>query len=176
MYKDVEEYVKICYECQIRGGPKKNNSIRMISPMDLFQRWRIDIVRSLPMTEDRNCYIIVAVDYFSKWLEARPLRHANAISVTTFIYEEIICRYGLPKVIQSDQGTHFINQVIEQLIERFRIKHSISSAYHLQSNGLVEKFNRTLCEGIIRKFFKEIYIDKYLFIGFYHDLSRKKYR
>src|ERR1044072_9430986 len=65
-------------------------------------------------------------------------------------YEEIICRYGSPKVIQSDQGTHFVNQVIEQLTEWFRIRHSLSSAYHLQSNGLVERFNRALCEGIAK--------------------------
>ena len=150
MYRDVEEYVKTYYECQMRGGPKKNNLIRMIPPMDLFQRWEIDIVGPLLTTEDGNRYIIVTVDYFSRWPEARPLRHANATSVATFIYEEIICRYGPLKVIQSDQDTHFINQVIEQLTERFRIKHSISLAYHSQSNGLVERFNRTLCEGIAK--------------------------
>src|ERR1043165_4516025 len=150
MYKDVEEYVKTCYECQMRGGPKKNNPIRMIPPMDLFQKWGIDIVGPLPTTEDGNRYIVVAMDYFSRWPEARPLRHANATSVATFIYKEIICRYGPPKVIQSDQGTHFVNQVIEQLTERFRIRHSLSSAYHPQSNGLVERFNRTLCEGIAK--------------------------
>ena len=92
------------------------------------------------MTEDGNRYIIVAVDYFSKWSEARLLRHANAMTVATFIYKEIVCRFGPPKIIQSDQGTHFVNQVIKQLIEKFRIKHSLSSAYHPQSNGLVERF------------------------------------
>ena len=102
MYKDITDYVKICYECQIRGGPKKNNLIRMISLMDLFQRWRIDIVRPLLMTEEGNRYIVVTMDYFSRWPEARPLRHANATSVATFIYEEIICKYGSSAVIQSD--------------------------------------------------------------------------
>ena len=91
MYKDIVDYIKICYECQMRRGPKKKNPIRMIPPMDLFQRWRIDIVGPLPITEDGNRYIVVAIDYFSRWSEARPLRHANAISVATFIYEEIIC-------------------------------------------------------------------------------------
>src|ERR1044072_2706106 len=150
MYKDIVDYVKTCYECQMRGGPKKNNPIRMIPPMDLVQRWRIDIVRPLPTTEDGTRYIVVAMDYFSRWPEARPLKHANATTVATFIYEEIIYRYGPPKVIQSNQGTHFVNQVIEQLTERFRIRHSLSSAYHPQSNGLVERFNRTLCEGIAK--------------------------
>ena len=61
------------------------------------------------MTEDENCYIIVAIDYFNRWSEVRPLRYANATSVATFIYEKIICRYRPPTVIQSDQGTYFIN-------------------------------------------------------------------
>src|ERR1044072_2606178 len=113
----------------------------MIPPMDLFQRWGIDIVVGpLPMTEDGNHYIIVAIDYFSRWPEARPLRHANATSVAMFIYEEIICRYGSPAVIQSDQGTHFINQVIEQLTERFRIKHNISSVYYPQLGLRMSRF------------------------------------
>ena len=54
------------------------------------------------MTEDGNRYIVVTVNYFSKWLEARPLRHANVTSVAIFIYKEIICRYGPLAVIQSD--------------------------------------------------------------------------
>ena len=150
MYKDVEEYIKICYECQIRGGLKKNNPIWMIPPIDLFQRWEIDIVGSLPMTENGNRYIIIMVDYFNRWPKDKPLRQANATSVVTFIYKEIVCRFGPPKVIQSDQGTYFVNQVIEQLTEKFRIKHSLLLTYHPQSNGLIERFNRTLCEGIVK--------------------------
>ena len=66
MYKNIEEYIKTYYKYQMRGEPKKNNLIRMIPPMDLFQRWEIDIVGSLLMTEDGNRYIIVVVDYFNK--------------------------------------------------------------------------------------------------------------
>ena len=55
------------------------------------------------MIEDGNRYIMVVVNYFSRWLEARPLKYANTTSVATFIYKEIICRYGPPAVIQSDQ-------------------------------------------------------------------------
>ena len=66
MYKDIVDYVKTCYECQMRGGSKKNNPIRIIPPMDLFQRWGIDIVGPLPMTEDGNRYIVIAMDYFSR--------------------------------------------------------------------------------------------------------------
>ena len=72
------------------------------------------------------------------------------MTVTTFIYKEIVCKFGPPKVIQSDQDTHFINQMIDQLVEKFRIKHSVSSVYYLQSNRLVERFNRILCKEIVK--------------------------
>ena len=90
------------------------------------------------------------MEYFIRWLEARPTKTANSIDTATFIYEEIICRFGAPRVIQSDQGTHFVNEVIKELTKRFQIKHSLSSPYHPQSNGLVKRFNRTLCEGLAK--------------------------
>ncbi len=70
MTSDIKEYVKSCYECQRRGGPKENNRKRTIVPMDIFERWGIDIVGPLPQTEDGYRYIVVAMDYFSRWPEA----------------------------------------------------------------------------------------------------------
>src|SRR6266508_1970568 len=110
----------------------------------------IDIVGPLPINREKNRYIVVAMDYFSRWPEARSLKAANAGTVATFIYEEIICRFGVPRVIQSDRGTHFVNEVIRKLTKRFRMRHSLSSPYYSQSNGLVERFNKTLCEGIAK--------------------------
>jgi len=150
MYKDIANYVKTCWECQRRGTARQNNPKSTISPGDIFERWGIDIVGPLLASENGNRYIIVAVDYFSRWPEARAVKNANAVNVADFIYEEIICRFGIPKVIQSDQGTHFVNSMIKELTEKFRIRHSLSSPYHPQSNGLVERFNKTLCEGLAK--------------------------
>jgi len=93
---------------------------------------------------------VIAIDYFSRWPEARPLKAANADTITTFLYKEIIYRFGASRILQSDRGTHFVNEVIQRLTKRFRIKHSLSSSYHSQSNGLVERFNKTFCEGIAK--------------------------
>ncbi len=90
------------------------------------------------------------MDYFSRWPEARPLKVANADTVVTFLYKKIICRFEVSRILQSDRGTHFVNELIQRLIKRFKIKHSLSSPYHLQSNELVERFNKTLCEGIAK--------------------------
>ncbi len=70
--------------------------------------------------------------------------------MSKFIYEKIICEYGYPKVLQSDQKTHFINRVIEDLIEKFKIKYHLSLSYYLQTNGLIERFNQTLCEKLAK--------------------------
>jgi len=113
MTSDIKEYVKSCYECQRWGGPKENNQKHTIVPMDIFERWRIDIVGPLPQTEDGYRYIVVAMDYyFSRWPKAWPLTHANAKQVAKFIYEEIICRFSASRVLQSDRETHFVNKVI----------------------------------------------------------------
>ena len=129
---------------------RQNNQKRTISLTDIFERWKVNIVGSLPITREGNRYIVVAIDYFSRWPEARPLKAANADTVATFLYEEIICRFGAPRTLQSDRGMHFVNELIQRLTKRFKIRHSLSSPYHPQSNGLVERFNKTLCEEIAK--------------------------
>ena len=102
MRKDIEEYCKSCDDCQRRGPPKRNNFLHPIELSSPFDHWGIDLVGPLPSTAKRNRYIIVATDYFTRWPEARPLKRADAQSVADFIYDEIICRFRPPSVIQSD--------------------------------------------------------------------------
>jgi|SRR6266542_2305259 len=109
---------------------RQNNQKRTISPTDIFERWGVDIVEPLPITREGNRYIVVAMDYFSRWPEVRSLKTVNADTVVTFLYEEIICRFGASRTLQSDRGTHFVNELIQKLIKRFKIKHSLLSPYH----------------------------------------------
>ena len=95
----------------------------------------------MPITSKNNRYIVVVIDYLTKWPEARALPTAIADQVANFIYEDIICRHGCPAKILSDRGTHFNNQVIQELTQKFEIKHHFSTPYHPQTNGLVERFN-----------------------------------
>jgi len=81
----------------------------------------VNIVRLLLITREGNRYIVIVMDYFSRWPEVRPLRAANADTVVTFLYEEIICRFEASRILQSDRGTHFVNEIIQKLIKRFRI-------------------------------------------------------
>ncbi len=70
-----------------------------------------------------NRYIVIAMDYFTKWLIAKVLKEATAKAVSKFIYQKIICEHGCLEVLQSDQETHFVNRVIEDLTGKFKIKH-----------------------------------------------------
>jgi len=97
-----------------------------------------------------NKYIVIAIDYFTKWSIAKAIKETTAKTVNKFIYEKIICEYRCPQVLQSNRGTYFINRIIQDLSKKFRIKHRLSILYHLQTNGFVEHFNQTLCEKLAK--------------------------
>ncbi len=107
-------------------------------------------MRPLTITRRGNRYIVTAIDYFIKWPIAKVLKEATVKAVSKFIYQKIICEHGCPEVLQSDQETHFVNRIIEDLTEKFRIKHCLSSPYHPQTNGLVKRFNQMLCEKLAK--------------------------
>ena len=107
-------------------------------------------MRSLMITRKGNRYIVMVIDYFTKWPIVKALKKATAKAVSKFIYQKIICEHGCPEVLQSDRETHFVNRIIKDLTEKFRIKYRLSSPYHPQTNGLVERFNQTLCEKLAK--------------------------
>src|ERR1043165_479849 len=150
MYDDVRNYVNSCDTCQRRGAQERKEPLIPIKIEGPFYRIGIDIKGPLPRTEQGNRYIIVAMDYFTKWPEAKPVKNIRAETVAKFIFEEIICRHGVPKEILSDRGTSFVNQVIDKLCENYQTKHRLTSPYRPQTNGMVERFNRTIGECIAK--------------------------
>ena len=126
MYEDIRGYVQTCDACQRRGNPKVNNILHPIEPRAPFQRIGIDIVGPLTITKKGNRYIVTAMDYFTKWPIAKAIKETTAKTVSKFIYEKIICEHGCLQVLQSDQRTHFVNRVIQNLSEKFKIKHRLS--------------------------------------------------
>jgi hypothetical protein len=151
MMKDIQEYVRSCDKCQRRGKPQGRNELRNIGVKEPFYKIGIDIVGPLKITERKNKYIVVAADYFTKWPEAKALEKADGKEVGRFIFEDIVCRHGCPKEILSDRGTHFNNELVKELLKNLGIKHKFSTPYHPKTNGLVERFNKTLCEALAKK-------------------------
>jgi hypothetical protein len=150
MGNDIKDYIKNCIICQRRGKPKTREPLHPIKIGKPFQRIGMDIVGPLPITSKGNRYIIVATDYLTKWPEARAIEKATAANVADFFIEDIVHRHSCPQELVTDQGTHFNNHLLKTICQQLGTKHIMTSAYHPQANGLVERYNRTLCEVLAK--------------------------
>jgi len=150
MFENIKDYIRSCDQCQKRGRYRTPGPLHPIPVGEPFSKIGIDIVGPLPITKQGNKYIIVATDYFTKWPEAEAISEATGKHIAKFIYQVIICRHGCSKQILSDRGTHFRNEIVDGLLKQFEIRHLLSTPYHPQTNGLVERFNRTLCESLAK--------------------------
>ncbi|CAM8949374.1 unnamed protein product [Rhodiola kirilowii] len=119
---------------------------------DVFDIWGIDFMGPF-QTSNGFVYILVAVDYVSKWVEAKATRCNDAKTVVEFLRTNIFCRYGVPKAIISDQGSHFCNRVMVTTLRHYHVHHRTSTAYHPQTNGQAEISNREI-KGILEKMVK----------------------
>ena len=109
-----------------------------------FATWGIDVIgRITPKSTNGHEYILVAIDYFTKWVEAASYHVLNVKKVSQFIRTNIICRYGIPFEIVSVNGAHFQKEVVD-LVKKYKIQHHRSSPYRPQTNGAVEAANKTL--------------------------------
>ena len=109
--------------------------------IEIFDCWGIDFMGPFPP----SCgylYILLSVDYVSKWVEAIPMRTNDHKVVLKFIKEHIFSRFGVPRAIISDGGIHFCNRSFENLLKKYGVTHKVSTAYHPQTNGQAELANR----------------------------------
>ncbi|BHF65296.1 hypothetical protein SprV_0200830600 [Sparganum proliferum] len=111
----------------------------------------VDLMGPMPPSPRGNRYILVLVDFFTKWCEAVPLPQADAITVAKAILSEWICRHGVPERLHSDQGAQVESRLMGELCELLHIRKSCSTPWHPQGNGQVERTNRTL-RGLIQSF------------------------
>ncbi|RVW32083.1 Pol polyprotein [Vitis vinifera] len=111
--------------------------------VDLFYVWRINFMGPFPMSFGYS-YILVRVDYVYKWVEAVPCKHNDHRVVLKFLKENIFSRFGVPKAIISDGGTHFCNKPFETLLAKYGVKHKVATPYHPQTSGQVELANQEI--------------------------------
>jgi transposase InsO family protein len=105
----------------------------------------------LPMTRRGHRFIVVAIDYLTKFVEIRALKSSVKQEVTRFLYERVFIQFGTPLEIVSDNGPQFLNEVVENLLARLAVKHKFTTMYKLNTNGLVERTNRTLCSMLAKE-------------------------
>ncbi|RVW86121.1 Retrovirus-related Pol polyprotein from transposon 17.6 [Vitis vinifera] len=145
LFKDAHIMCRSCDRCQRLGKLTKRNQMPMnpILIVELFDVWGIDFMGPFPMSFG-NSYILVGVDYVSKWVEAIPCKQNDHRVVLKFLKENIFSRFGVPKAIISDGGAHFCNKPFEALLSKYGVKHKVATPYHPQTSGQVELANREI--------------------------------
>ena len=145
--KDVHHWCSSCKRCQAYGKRVLKPELRKtILAFDIFEKWGIDAVGPLPITSRGKSYILTAVDYLSRWAEARAVKQITAKDVAKFVYEDICCKFGVPLELLSDQGPGFRANLLDYLCAKMRIKHNYTTPYYPQCNGLNERFNGELVQ------------------------------
>ncbi|GJT79355.1 reverse transcriptase domain-containing protein [Tanacetum coccineum] len=144
IYKDAHELVKNCDSCQRQGKISQRDEMpqNSIQVCEIFDVWGIDFMGPFPSSKG-NKYILVAVDYLSKWVEAKALPTNDARVVCKFL-KSLFARFGAPRAIISDRGTHFCNDQFAKVMLKYGVTHRLSTAYHPQTSGQVEVSNRGL--------------------------------
>ncbi|KAJ4713136.1 Retrovirus-related Pol polyprotein from transposon 17.6 [Melia azedarach] len=144
MQSDSRVISQTCLTCQkhakmIRVPPE--NLTTLTSPWP-FAQWGIDLIGPFPVGRGQAKFAIVAVDYFTKWAEVEPLAKITEKRTTDFIWRSIICRFGVPRVIITDNGRQFDNEKFRNFCETWMIENRYTTPAHPQSNGQVEAVNK----------------------------------
>ena len=148
LIKDVTAYVTTCIVCARLKAV--GSSKAPLHPMPPFQRvWEqiaMDVVGPVPESRGGNTCILVLSDYASRFAITIPMENQKAHTVAKHLVESVITKYGAPEKVLTDQGTNFLSKLIKDICTLFKIKQIRTTSYHPQTDGLVERFNRTLCD------------------------------
>uniref|UniRef100_A0A2N9JBM8 Uncharacterized protein n=1 Tax=Fagus sylvatica TaxID=28930 RepID=A0A2N9JBM8_FAGSY len=142
-----------CDKCQ-RFAPKIHQPAQELNPLSSpwpFAQWGLDIVDPLPQAPGNKKFLIVATDYFTKWVEAEPLSHIWEVDTKRFLWKSIITRFGIPWAVISDNGTQFEGKLFKGFCSELGIKNFFSSPGYPQSNGQAEVSNKVILDGIKKR-------------------------
>jgi hypothetical protein len=149
--EDIKSVVKSCQQCQlvrnegsVRSGDERLKSIPIY---DLFYRVAIDTAGPLPETKAGNKYILVAIDHYSKWCEAKAVADHGAKTAARFLEDDLICRYGVPGFILTDNGGEW-GAEFEAMCKDYAIQHQRTAPQWPQCNGMAERMIKTIKHGI----------------------------
>jgi ribonuclease HI len=154
---DAAELVQKCAGCQKYARDQKQPSslTQLIQPTWSSQRWGLDLLGPLPPAQGNLKYVVVAIEYFSKWIEAKPLATITSVTVQKIFWQNIVCRFGVPKAITVDNGTQFDVEAFKEFCEQIGTKIHFASVRHPESNGLVERANDIIMTGIMKLIFNQ---------------------
>nr|XP_009589739.1 uncharacterized protein LOC104087052 [Nicotiana tomentosiformis] len=145
LFKDAHAFVKKCDQCQRTGTITKRHEIPLnnILEVEIFYVWGIDFMGPFPLSRG-NKYILLVVDYVLKWVEAIALPKNDAKVVAAFVNKNIFSRFGNPRALSSDEGTHFCNRLLNNLLAKYGVCHRVSTTYHPQTSRQADVSNREI--------------------------------
>ncbi len=153
-----KNYCACCHSCAVNKDNKSPNNATLLPisthNLEPFEKVAIDILGPLPVTIDGSKYLLVLQDYFTKWPEAISLKSVDSNNVQNWLTNEIIPHYVAISELITDQGVQFISNNFRNYFKSVGIKHKTMSPFHPQTDGMLEKFNRTFL-NMIRNYVSE---------------------
>ncbi|KAM2133690.1 hypothetical protein ACFX1R_003773 [Malus domestica] len=145
IFRDARTFCLTCDRCQRMGNISAKDQMPQnpILFVEIFDVWGIDFMGPFPSSHG-FLYILLAMDYVSKWVEAKATRTNDSKVVAEFVKSNIFARFGMPRVLISDGGSHFCNRTIEALLKKYNVTHWVSTPYHPQIRGQAEVSNREI--------------------------------
>jgi ribonuclease HI len=148
---DAAELVQKC----ARDQKQPSSLTQLIQPTWPLQRWCLALLGPLPPAQGNLRYVVVDVEYFSKWIEAKPLATITSVTVQKFFWQNIVCRFGVPKAITMDNETQFDAETFKDFCDQIGTKIHFASVRHPESNGLVERANGIIMTAIMKLIFNQ---------------------
>ena len=150
MREDIKEYIKYCNICRLakRNSQRNQGYLQLFTPEKPFEIVAIDLVGPLPVTKRGNRYILSAIDRFSRFVRLIPLQTITAENIAYEFRSNYLLKHGTPENVLSDRGAQFTGSIFKILCRLFGIKNMFTSAYHPETNGMIERFHRYLKERL----------------------------
>jgi hypothetical protein len=151
---DLVQKYENCQKCA-RDQKQPSSLTQLIQPTWSLQRWGLDLLGPLPPAQGNLKYDVVAVEYFSKWIEAKSLATITSVTVQKFFWQNIVCHFGVPKAITVDNGAQFDVEAFKNFCDQIGTEIHFASVRHPESNELVERANGIIMTGIMKLIFNQ---------------------
>lgn len=150
MFRDIERWCKSCVDCAMKKSPRNRHKAPLLPiPVEnAFDRVAVDCLGPFPVSNAGNRYVVVFTEYLTRWPEAFAVPNIDAHTIASLLIDNILARHGAPRTLLSDRGTNFLSALVRAVCDLLNTKKVNTTAYHPQTDGMVERFNHTLCQSV----------------------------
>lgn len=150
MYRDIDRWCKSCVDCAMKKSPRNRHKAPLLPiPVEnAFDRLAVDCLGPFPLSIAGNRYVVVFTEYLTRWPEAFAVPSIDAATIARLLVNHIVTTHGAPRTLLSDRGSNFLSALVRSVCDLLNTKKVNTTAYHPQTDGLVERFNHTLCQSV----------------------------